>query len=251
MSAPSIAQVKQHLRKFIDQQLKPNDLVAIIRTSRVRRQRPHFTNDRSRINEAWEQLNWNQCSRVGVKPIPRIGDDATVGCGGVASFDESISAIRAVVTSLGQFVGRKSLIIFSNDTPLREDEKLARGSSSVLTAASDSTSDDSRNYNTRLNRIAEMAIRSSIVIYGIDASGLQATHTTAADSTIRPMVSGAEGDRLFGQELRNRAKLIQKRRDGANLIAKATGGFVVQDQNDFQLDRILDELGGYYLISEH
>ena len=145
-------------------------------------------------------------------------------------------------------------IVSSNDTPLREDEKLARGSSSVLTAASDSTSDDSPNYNTRLNRIAEMAIRSSIVIYGIDASGLQATHTTAADSTIRPMVSGAEGDRLFGQEFRsNRAKLIQKRRDGANLIAKATGGFVVQDQNDFQLDRILDELGGYYLIffSEH
>ena len=140
------------------------------------------------------------------------------------------------------------LIIFSNDMPLREDEKLARGSSSVLTAASDSTSDDSRNYNTRLNRIAEMAIRSSIVIYGIDASGLPATHTTAADSAIRPMVSGAEGDRLFGQELRNRAKLIQKRRDGANLIAKATGGFVVQDQNDFKLDTILDELGGYYLM---
>ena len=96
--------------------------------------------------------------------------------------------------------------------------------------------------------LAEMAIRSSVVIYGIDASGLQATHTTAADSTIRPMSAGAEGDRLYTQELRSRAKLIQKRRDGANVIAKATGGFVVHDQNDFQLDRILEEQGGYYLI---
>ena len=248
LSATSIAQVKRHLRKFIDERLKPNDLIAIIRTSRARRERTSFTNDRSRINQAWEQVNWNPCSRVGVKPIPRIGDDATVGCGGVATFDESISSIRAVLTSLGQLPGRKSMIIFSNDTPLREEEKLNHGSSSVLTAAGDSTSDDSRNYNTRLNRLAEMAIRSSVVIYGIDASGLQATHVTAADATVRPMVSGSEGNRLFVQELRNREKLIQKRRDGASMIAKQTGGFLVHDQNDFQLDRIIEEQGGYYLI---
>ena len=93
-----------------------------------------------------------------------------------------------------------------------------------------------------------MAIRSSVVIYGIDASGLQATHVTAADATVRPMVSGSEGNRLFVQELRNREKLIQKRRDGASMIAKQTGGFLVHDQNDFQLDRIIEEQGGYYLI---
>ena len=248
LSATSMAQIKRHLRKFIDEKLKPNDLVAIIRTSRARRDKLHLTNDKTRLNQAWEQLNWHPCSRVGVKPIPRVGDDATVGCGGVATFDESISSIRTIVNALGKFSGRKSMIIFSNDTPLREDEKLAKGGSSVLDAANDSTSDDSRNYNTRLNRLAEMAIRSSVVIYGIDASGLQATHMTAADATVKPMVSGSEGNRLLVQELRARSKLIQSRRDGAALIAKQTGGFLVQDQNDSQLDKILDEQGGYYLI---
>jgi VWFA-related protein len=243
-----MAQIRRQLRKFIDEKLKSNDLIAIVRTSRARRERPQFTNDRNRINQAWEQLDWNPCSRVGVKPIPRIGNDATVGCGGISSFDESISSIRAIVNALGQVAGRKSMIIFSNDTPLREDEKLAKGSSSVLSAAGDSTSDDSRNYNTRLNRLAEMAIRYSIVIYGVDASGLQATQTTAADATVAPMTSGSVGNRLYTAELRGRAKLIQSRRDGANAMAKATGGFVVQDQNDFQLDKILDEQGGYYLI---
>ena len=71
---------------------------------------------------------------------------------------------------------------------------------------------------------------------------------TAADATARPGVSGSEGNRLFVNELRARAMLIQLRRDGAHMIAKETGGFLVHDQNEFQLDKILDEQGGYYLI---
>ncbi len=180
LSAQSIAGVRRQLRKFIDEQLKPNDLIAIIRTSRARRELPRLTNDRSRINQAWEQVKFNQCSRVGVKPMPRVGDISSVGCGtGVASFDESISSIRAIVAALGQDPGRKSMIIFSNDTPLREDEKLARGSSSVVTAGpDDSTSDDSQRLcNAPLKSLSEMAIRSSVVIYGIDAAGLQTRPT--------------------------------------------------------------------------
>jgi VWFA-related protein len=248
LSTQSMADVRRQLRKFIDEQLNPNDLIAIIRTSHARRELPHFTNDRSRINQAWEQVKGNQCNRVGVKPMPRIGDNASVGCGtGVASFAESISSLRAIVTALGQVPGRKSMIIFSDDTPLREDETLARGSSSVLQAG-DSTMKDSHNYNSGLKRLAEMAIRSSVVIYGINASGLQVTSLTGADATPRPMVSGSSGNGLFVKQLRDRSKLIQSRRDGANLIAKETGGFLVHDQNDFQLDKILEEQDGYYLI---
>jgi VWFA-related protein len=247
LSAQSMADVRRQLRKFIDEQLNPNDLIAIIRTSRARRELPHFTNDRSRINQAWEQVKWNQCSRVGVKPMPRIGDNASVGCGtSVATFNESISSLRAIVTALGQVPGRKSMIIFSDDTPLREDEKLARGSSSVLQA--NSTLKDSHNHNSRLKRLAEMAIRLSVVIYAVDTSGLQVIGITGADATPRPMVSGSEGNRLFVKQLSDRSRLIQSRRDGAIMITKETGGFLVHDQNDFQLDKILDEQGGYYLI---
>ena len=250
LSAQSIADVRRQLRKFIDEQLKPDDLIAIIRTSHARRELPQLTNDRSRINQAWEQVKFNQCSRVGVKLMPRVGDISSVGCGtGVASFDESISSIRAIVAALGQVPGRKSMIIFSNDTPLREEEKLARGSSSVVTAGpDDSTSDDSRNYNARLKRLSEMAIRSSVVIYGIDAGGLQATHLTAADATPMPNVSGSAGNGLFVRQLGDRSKRIQSSRDGAGMIAKATGGFLVHDQNEFQFDKILEDQSSYYVI---
>ena len=250
LSAQSIADVRRQLRKFIDEQLKPDDLIAIIRTSHARRELPQLTNDRSRINQAWEQVKFNQCSRVGVKLMPRVGDISSVGCGtGVASFDESISSIRAIVAALGQVPGRKSMIIFSNDTPLREEEKLARGSSSVVTAGpDDSTSDDSRKYKARLRGLSEMAIRSSVVIYGIDAGGLQATHLTAADATPMPNVSGSAGNGLFVRQLGDRSKRIQSSRDGAGMIAKATGGFLVHDQNEFQFDKILEDQSSYYVI---
>jgi VWFA-related protein len=244
LSAQSMAEVKRQLRNFIDKQLNPNDLIAIIRTSRGRRELPHFTNDRSRIDQAWEQVEWNQCSRVGAKTMPRVGANANVGCA-TAKFEESISSLRAIVTALGQVPGRKSMIVFSDDMPLRQEEKLQRGGS-ILQA--DSKSEEARSYHARLSRLAELAIRSSVVIYGVDAGGLQVTGVTAADSTVRPMVSGSEGNALFVKQLRDQSKLIQMRRDGANMLAKETGGFLVDDQNDFQLDKIVDEQDGYYLI---
>lgn len=245
LSAQSMIEVRRQLRKFIDKQLNPNDEIAIIRTSRARRERPRFTNDTSLINQAWEQVQWNQCSRVGVKTMPRVGANATVGCG-TASFEESISSLRAIVSALGQVPGRKSMIVFSDDMPLREEEKIVRGGS--VLQVDDAKGDEAQNFSARLRRVAELAIRSSVVIYGVDAGGLQVTSMTAADATVRPRVSGSEGNGLFVKQLRDHSKLIESRRDGAHMIAKETGGFLVHDQNEFQLDKILDELGGYYLI---
>ena len=250
LTAQSIADVRRQLRKFIDEQLQPNDLIAIIRTSRARHELPQLTNDKNRINQAWEQVKWNPCSRVGVKTTPRHRADVSIplGCGpGVASFDETMRSFRASVTALGQVPGRKSMIIFSNDMPLREEEILARGSRSVL-QGSDSTQESPQNYNSRLMRLAEMAIRSSVVIYTVDAGGLQLTGVTAADETLSPRIAGSEGNIRFGQQLRNQSKLIQRRRDSADKLAKETGGFLIKDQNEFQFDKILDDQSGYYLI---
>jgi len=245
LSAQSMAAVKRQLRKFIDKQLNPNDLIAIIRTSRARRELPQFTNDKNLLNKAWEQLNWNQCSRVGVKTMPIVGANATVGCA-TAAFEESISSLRTIVSALGRVPGRKSMIVFSNDMPLREEEKIVRGGS--VLQVDDSKMEEAHSYHARLRRLAELAIRSSVVIYGVDSGGLQVTSMTAADATARPRVSGSEGNGLFVKQLRDRSKLIESRRDGAHMIAKETGGFLVHDQNDFQLDKILDEQDGYYLI---
>src|SRR5688572_2716615 len=221
LSAQSMAEVKRQLRKFIDKQLDPNDLIAIIRTSCGRRELPRFRNDRSLINQAWEQVNWNECSRVGAKTMPRAGLNANVGCA-IASFEQSISSLRAILAALAQVPGRKSMIIFSDDMPLRENEKIVRGGS--VLQVDDSKSEEAHSYNTRSRRLAELAIRSSVVMYGVDAGGVQVTGMTAADATASPNISGSEGNRVFTRELRERSKLIQSRRDGASMIAKEPAG---------------------------
>lgn len=247
LSNQSMARVRRQLRKFIDG-LHPNDLIAIIRTSYARREVPQFTNDKSRLNQAWEELKWNQCSRVGVKTISRVGTDNAAGCGsGVASFDESIISMRAILTALGQVPGRKTMIIFSDDTPLREEERFMRGGS-VLQGDEDARQEDAHSWRARLRRLAELAIRASVVIYGVDTGGLQTIGVTAADETVSPRIAGSVGNRIFTDQLRNQTKLLQSRRDGADAIAKQTGGFLVHDQNEFGFDKILEDQSGYYLI---
>src|SRR6185295_20049700 len=66
LSAESMHQVKRQLRKFVTEQLQPNDLVAIIRTSGEMGALQQFTNDKRILTRAVDQLRWNRCSRVGV-----------------------------------------------------------------------------------------------------------------------------------------------------------------------------------------
>ena len=157
-----MAEIDQaQMRKFIDEQLSPNDLIAITRTSEGGRELL-FTNDRNRISRAWEQVEWNWCSRVGVKTMARVGSEAAVGCGsGTGTFDDSITSLRTIVTAMGQIPGRKSMIIFSNDMPLREEERFMRGGS-VLQGAEDARAEDAHTYRARLKRLAELAIRSFV-----------------------------------------------------------------------------------------
>lgn len=73
LSAESIGSVRKQLRKFIDEQLQPNDLVAVIRTGGTIGALQQFTNDRRLLDRAIRQVKWNPCSRVGVSVIPRAG----------------------------------------------------------------------------------------------------------------------------------------------------------------------------------
>ena len=46
-----------------------------------------------------------------------------------------------------------------------------------------------------------------------------------------------------------RSSALNSGRDGADLIARQTGGFLVQNSNDFGLKRIAEDQNGYYLLA--
>jgi VWFA-related protein len=243
LSAQSMHDVRRQVRKFIDEKLDPTDLVAIIRTSRGKRELPQFTSDKVLLNQAWnDQTVWNHCSRVGVKTLRP--DDGS-GCGNTdASVWETLSSLRRFVEGMRPLSGRKTMVLFSDHVPLRDYESFERPKNNVTEP--DPAFVLALNHRTQLNRLAETAIRSSVVIYAVDASGLQVTSLQAGEAD-NPRV-GSPGSRKAIEVHRGRSLQIQTRREGAALLAKETGGFLVHDQNEFQLEKILDEQGGYYLI---
>lgn len=252
LTAESMNQVRRQVRKFIGEQLEPNDLVAIIRTGGEMGALQQFTNDTRLLSRAVDQLRWNVCSRVGVTifnrfSVPNIPGDERDPCGGY-SYGNTQKALHFILDAMAQLPGRKSLILMSDSMPI-ENQETTFNRDSVFADR------DVTNYAGALRKLAEKAIRSSVVIYSVDTQGLQYTGYSAADSAVAdpramlgaPQVSSQAAPSVK-QVMVNRSNTLLSRREGGEMIAKQTGGFQVRNSNGFQLDRIMEDQGGYYLI---
>ena len=105
-----------------------------------------------------------------------------------------------------------------------------------------------------LKRVAELAIRASVVIYAVDTRGLQVTGITAADNVSAGNVGigsrGVQGIISRNQAaIRGRSHILQDGLTGSDLMARETGGFLIRGSNDFGLQRVMRDQEGYYLIA--
>jgi VWFA-related protein len=245
LSFESIAQVRRQLRKFVAEQLEPNDLVAVIRTGGEMGALQQFTNDKRLLSRAVEQIRWNQCSRRKINVIPRVGGlvfrgDNRDDCGGY-SYLNTMKSLRFILDAMAQLPGRKSMILMSDSTPLEDQEPRLEGVDDAKLGSPFAT-----NYTAYLRKLAEKAIRSSVVIYSVDTQGLQYTGLTAADS----MAGTAGRDVVWNQNalMATRSSFLINQREGGDMIARQTGGFQIRNSNDFGFPRIVEDQSGYYLI---
>jgi VWFA-related protein len=246
LSAESLNQVKRQLRKFIAEDLQPNDLVAVLRTSGELGALQQFTNDKRLLTRAVDHLRWNYCSRAGVNVIPQVADhqNGTPICG-FRSILITMKSIRFIIDAMGYLPGRKSLVLMSDSMPQETQDEFAGGGKAkeVGTMQVDAMAmgPDSLDHTLSLYKIAEKAIRSSVVIYSVDTQGLQYTGLTAADNF--------RGSTAQMRDLMStRSRMLINRREGGELIAKQTGGFQIRNSNSYQLDRIVEDQSGYYLL---
>jgi hypothetical protein len=133
--------------------------------------------------------------------------------------------------------GRKSLIMMSDDMPIYISDTPFAGSDYSAVGQ------NVQSYSSALQKIAEKAIRASVVIYAVDTQGLQYTGLTAADS----VYDNGRGTPVILSILKSRSATLQRRSEGGELIARQTGGFQLRYSNDY-FDRILKDQTGYYLI---
>jgi VWFA-related protein len=175
------------------------------------------------------------------------------------SVSYSISAIRFILHGMRDLPGRKSMMLISDNLPLQRQENApadfgfkrpVREGSNVIDVWTQSTS-----YADGLHGLAEQAMRSSVVIYGVSAQGLQTVGPNASDEISFPPLQVTRGgvrpeqtSSTLTRLMANRSTELRRNIDGTEILAKETGGFLIRNRNDFGLDRVLEDQNGYYLI---
>ncbi|HEX3187616.1 MAG TPA: VWA domain-containing protein [Pyrinomonadaceae bacterium] len=277
ISLESIRSVKEQLTKFVDERLQPQDLVAIIRTGGEVGALQQFTNDRRLLHRAIDSLRWNLCSRVGYSAEPALANMVvptdTLGSGQNAvglcaelqggPLKGTVRALRFILAGMGNLPGRKAMVLLSDSLPLDlpNVNSLERGPiKAQIPIHDDPDADSVRNEGetqfdneTVLRKVAELANRSSVVIYSVDTRGTKNIGLTAADN----QTPSGPGRKAAGTEMLNRTALralndrsasLQDLRGGMSLLAKQTGGLMISNSNDLQLDRVVEDQSGYYVL---
>ncbi|MBC8032133.1 MAG: VWA domain-containing protein [Pyrinomonadaceae bacterium] len=233
--------VRQALKKFLDQQMQPNDLVAIIRTGGGMGALQQFTSDKRQLYAAVEKVKWNPTGRGGIGAFAPLGGSASSPSqteSANADLDQfredifavgTLGAVHYIVRGLRELPGRKSVVLISDG--LRIFNRSDPGGSGRILAA--------------LRNLTDLANRASVVIYTLDARGLQALSLTAADSTAEMTTAQIE------QSLSDRRTDFFESQNGLNYLAQQTGGLAIRNSNDLAggIRRVVDDQKGYYLIA--
>ncbi|MGH9833331.1 MAG: VWA domain-containing protein [Blastocatellia bacterium] len=229
---------RQALKKFVDEQMQEGDLVAIIRTGRGLGALQQFTSDKRILYAAIEKLTWNPNSR---EMIPQFGSaessdrrtqEARDAEARFEDFRETVfsvgtlGALNFVVRGLRELPGRKSAILISDGFRLFGRE---RDNTQVL---------------DQVRRLTDLANRSSVVIYSLDAKGLQTLFPSAAENA-----GGLTGPQ-FAERLSQMSQQNYDSQEGLSFLARETGGFAVLNNNDLNLGirQVLKDQQSYYLI---
>jgi len=234
LSFDSTYYTRRAIKKFLDEQMQEDDLVAIIRTGRGLGALQQFTSDKRVLYAAVEKLTWNPFSR---DMIPRFGvaDDNDPGAQAQSRFDDfretvfssgTLGALNFVIRGLRELPGRKSAILISDGFRL-----FGRDNDNTLIL-------------DQVRRLTDLANRSSVVIYSLDAKGLQTLMPTAADNT------GAMTGPQFAESLSRMRQQNFESQDGLVFLARETGGVAFLNNNDLNLGirRALKDQQSYYLL---
>jgi len=250
MSVQSISIARDQARKFVREQLQPNDLVAIIHTSGDVGSLQQFTTDKRMLFSAIDRLRWYPCSRTGVHVFAPLGSSTVpqeLPCGSSQNIKGTLQALRFIVEGMKDLPGRKSLVLLSDQLPVETQEP----ATVTLTPGDGDLADDRTNYRGQLKKVAELAIRASVVIYSVDTRGLAYTGITAADDFkgLSPTVSARDITNRINSTLSSRSMAMIAGREGSDLMARQTGGFMIRNSNDFGLKKIAEDQNGYYLLA--
>ena len=275
LSFADMAFVRKSLRKFVEEQMQPGDLVAICRTGAGSGALQQFTVDKRVLLSVIDGLRYNLNGRYGMSAFEPYGRYSGLAeeigvlhpTGGYQSLDTSydmennaiatvgtLGAVNYIIGALRDMPGRKSIVLFSDGFQVFEPPTgpemhapNAHGAAPV--------SLDFDEAQRALRRLIDRANRSGTVIYTMDARGLQTGQLDAQDN---PDLGhgGAEANLALNALTHiggGRDVLDNVRKENLAYLADKTGGLAYENGNDMNwaLDRVLEDQAGYYLLGFH
>jgi VWFA-related protein len=216
MSFENIHFARLALKKFVEKQMLPGDLVAILKTSRGISAFQMFLSDKKQLLARIENVRWGM----------NVGRDLSFD-NLYAYFDGQLSAIRYCIRALKDMPGRKALLVMSAQTTLPGGLSDTIGSIGPV--------DYQLTYMKAYNRLADEALRGGVVIHMMDIRGLEAPI---------PGPAFPGGGTTFDQIRARNAQAL-------NPLPQKTGGIFLKDSNWFVdgIGEVNDALKGYYLLS--
>ena len=264
MALESLGGVRRGLKKFVDEQMQPGDLVAIMRTSSGVGALQQFTSDKRLLYEAIDRLRWFPGGRCGSSAVQRTDpldqlaqsinpnrteSETNSTAAGIDQYNTDVfkvgmlGTINYVVRGLRELPGRKAVVLFSDGFKLINFEAIITGKDQT---------DSSADLREALRRLIDLSNRSSVVIYTMDARGLQPPFTAADSPAGGPMGPPSPGDFIMGNSrmLMGRSQAFFEMQDGLSYLARETGGIFIRNTNDVGrgIRRVIEDQKGYYLI---
>jgi VWFA-related protein len=242
MQFDQVQLARMALQKFVEIQMQPGDLVAIVPTAGGNAALQMFSSDKRRLLSMINNVRWHIDGRT-TQIMPQF------------------MALSYCIRALSEMPGRKALITMSPQTMLPSPFINSIGSfGAALQRTASYTKDD-------FNKLADAALRAGVVIHTLDIHGLQGPEVYDSDFGANRgfPVDASEGVYINGrfetqpsvetyiQNKANKVRWAGAIRDSETFIplSEKTGGLFVRDSNFFVngIGAVNEELKGYYMLT--
>ncbi len=265
MEMASLVRARRAIERFIREDLRDEDQLALVTTSGAHALSQEFTTDRGLLLQTLLRLS-PQSKRAEWMNVPYLTDYQAelIEAGDPLALDAAIQEIMAAGTfqdadTAEQEARRKARLVLSEAVynsrlTLETLERLCRGLSSVsgrkaiffvsdgfvtgLTARTGSAFD--------VRRITDAATRAGVVVYTLDTRGLIASPPSATASS-RVRTQPATVGLIEAMRRRGDSAAL----DAMNAMSADTGGFLVENNNDLRsgLREMAKDTETYYVLA--
>jgi VWFA-related protein len=222
LSPDDIPRVRKAMQSFVDGQMQPGDLAAVMTTSGGNGVMQQLTSDRRQLQASINRIHYmpGRTDLTWYEPVTQPTADklyekeikARLGAiRSPALWMGTLGALAYAIGGLREMPGRKAIALFSDGFP-----QSAGG-------------------------IVQLANRASVAIYTFDARGLVSFDATALDAG--PAAGGI-------RSAHNREAPYRASQTSLDELARGTGGVFFHDNNNLGRDlaSALDDIRAYYLI---